>query len=135
VVLNLVLNARDAMPDGGELVVATARATLDDTAAAAYGVPPGAYVTLTVRDTGVGMDEATRDHAFEPFFTTKPVGKGTGLGLAIVYGVVRAAGGGVCVRSAPGAGATITVALPPAVPDAAADAAASAPTAPHSAPA
>ncbi len=112
VVMNLVLNARDAMPDGGTLAVRVDDLDLDRGSGEHPGVPPGAWVRLAVRDTGVGMDEATQARIFEPFFTTKARGKGTGLGLATVYGIVTQAGGVVRAASAPGAGSTFTLYLP-----------------------
>jgi PAS domain S-box-containing protein len=115
VLMNLVVNARDAMPHGGKLTIrtsnldVTARDVVEDAAASR-----GAYVQLAVVDTGLGMDRETRLHIFEPFFTTKEKGKGTGLGLATVYGIVRQSGGFLRVESAPGQGSTFSVCLPQA---------------------
>ena len=108
VVMNLVVNARDAMPDGGAISIETANSDVgenDD------GIEPGRYVTLTVRDTGEGIDEATLRQIFEPFFTTKDAGKGTGLGLATVYGIVKQSGGYVAVDSELGVGSAFTIYL------------------------
>ncbi|MGH7562075.1 MAG: PAS domain S-box protein [Gemmatimonadales bacterium] len=115
VLLNLAVNARDAMPRGGTLTIETARMIVresDRTRPASRGVPSGDYAMLRVTDSGVGMDSATAAKVFEPFFTTKPVGEGTGLGLSTVYGIVQQSSGYVTVESAPGAGATFRVYLP-----------------------
>jgi PAS domain S-box-containing protein len=113
VLVNLAINARDAMPGGGKLTFETANHVLgEDDVRAHPGLNPGAYVLLRVTDTGVGMSEETMAHVFEPFFTTKEVGKGTGLGLASCYGIVKQCGGDIWVQSAPGQGARFEVVLP-----------------------
>ena len=112
VALNLAINARDAMKDGGRLTLATANRVLSAAEAAPLEIPPGRYVTLQVRDTGSGMPPEVMKHLFEPFFTTKEQSKGTGLGLSTVYGIVRQSGGAIAVDSAPGRGSTFTVHLP-----------------------
>ena len=114
VLLNLAINSRDAMPDGGTLTFTTENRVVDanPSGVGIYRMTPGDYVLLRVRDTGVGMDEETQRQIFEPFFTTKEVGKGTGLGLATAYGIVNQSGGYVRVRTAPGQGAEFMIYLP-----------------------
>ena len=113
VLLNLAVNARDAMPEGGRLTISTEnKQIVDREASEVMGLPRGRFTALSVTDTGTGIDEAIRDQIFEPFFTTKEAGRGTGLGLATVYGIVRQSGGSIDVISSPGAGSRFEILLP-----------------------
>ena len=121
VLVNLAINARDAMLRGGTLTIRTGEEMLDLRAATVLDVIPGPYVTIDVEDTGIGMDEPTRNRAFEPFFTTKGPAQAAGLGLATVYGIVRQSGGAVSLRSSPGAGTHVRIHLPLGAPSAIAE--------------
>ena len=113
VIINLAVNARDAMPDGGRLTLRTSRTTVPHRITRDHlTVEPGDYVTFTITDTGVGMDDYVKAHIFEPFFTTKEVGKGTGLGLSIVYGIIQQSGGSILFESAKGRGTEFVIYLP-----------------------
>lgn len=115
-ILNLILNARDAMPQGGTVRIATGDEIVDETSATEKGLPPGPYACISVTDSGVGMDEETRSHLFEPFFTTKPLGQGAGLGLSTVYGFVKQVNGSIEVDSEPGKGTTFRIRIPTVAP-------------------
>jgi CheY-like chemotaxis protein len=112
VLMNLAVNARDAMPEGGRLVMETSAVMMPDPRLPKLQIPPGPYVLLTVADNGCGMDQATLNRIFEPFLSTKAEGKGTGLGLATVFGIVKQSGGSIAVESHPGVGTTFRIFLP-----------------------
>jgi CheY-like chemotaxis protein len=112
VLMNLLVNAADAMRGGGTVTIRTANATHEHMKGKLYNPKPGKYVLLSVSDTGIGMDEKTKERIFEPFFTTKEMGRGTGLGLASTYGIIKGHGGFIDVESQPGQGATFSIYLP-----------------------
>jgi PAS domain S-box-containing protein len=113
VLMNLAINSRDAMPNGGQIVIKTANMEIDEAYAGQHPfTKPGRYVLLTVSDTGIGMDSETQSHIFEPFFSTKPPGHGTGLGLSTVFGIVKQSGGSIALYSEPSAGATFKIHFP-----------------------
>jgi len=118
VLMNLGVNARDAMPNGGTLRLRTENVVLDSThASEAAGLSPGAYVRILIEDTGTGIDPSVLPHIFEPFVTTKPQGLGTGLGLSTVYGIIEQTGGTIRVDTTPGRGSRFSVYLPRAEDD------------------